>query len=90
MKLPRILVTLVAVFASSLLFFAVFLASAIRKRSIWLGLLAAAAAASSLGLLSVISDYFRTSRGDGEDFFSMDQMIDDFFEPADGGEDAAS
>ena len=87
LKLPRTPVTLIAVFISSLVFFAVFLLSAIRRRSIWHGIAAAIAAASSFGLFSLLRDYFRAAPDGKADFFSMDRVIDDFFDPANGQED---
>ena len=90
MKLPRTLLILTAVFASSLLFFGIFLISAIRRRSLWQGICAAIAAVASCGTASVIADYFRRDCSGMDDFHSMDQVIDDFFDPADGEDDTVS
>ena len=90
MKLPRTLLILTAVFASSLLFFGIFLVSAIRRRSLWHGIAAAAAAAASFGTATVIADYFRGDCVGCDDFCTMDQVINDFFDPSDGEDDTVS
>lgn len=83
MKLPRTLITLTAVFASSLLFIGIFLYSAIRARSVWHGIGAAAAAAASIGIATVIEDYCRAASFHPTEYFSMNRAIDEFFDPAD-------
>ena len=90
MKLPRTLLILTAVFVSSLLFFGIFLVSAIRRRSLWHGIAAAMAAAASFGTATIIADYFRSESSGHDEFHSMDQVIDDFFDPADREDDTVS
>ena len=86
MKLPRTLITLTAMFVSSLLFIGVFLYSAIRTRSIWHGIGAATAATVSLGIAAVIEDYCRAASFHPAEYFSMNRAIDNFFDPADSKE----
>lgn len=83
MKLPKAVLTLTAVFASSIWVTALFLYTAIRRRSLVAALSAVISLFSTLGIAYVIEDYCRAASFRPREYFSVNHMIDDFFSPLD-------
>ncbi|MGM9652837.1 MAG: hypothetical protein ACI3XP_04290 [Eubacteriales bacterium] len=83
MKLPKAFLTLTLVFASSLWFTALFLYTAVRRRSMFAAFSAAISFLSSVGIAHVVEDYCRAASFSPRAYFSVNRVIEDFFQSLD-------